>query len=124
VWGIVFYIAFDTFGVRWYLYIIPHHPEGIDPPILYGTHLFVPNSIGSPSMPVRNAFIRSIPYTCRRYVKLCRNRYTHQPHPEGMRPKIYAFGCIPSGCGWCVGHRFLHSVRHLRCEVVFIYTST
>ena len=30
LWGIVFYIAIDTFGVRWYLYIYPHHPEGID----------------------------------------------------------------------------------------------
>ena len=30
LWGIVFYVAINTFGVGWYLYIIPHHPEGID----------------------------------------------------------------------------------------------
>ena len=44
-------------------------------------------------------------------------------HAVGMQQNTCIVGCIPSGCGWWVGHRFLHSHRTLLGRTIDVETS-
>ena len=128
-WGIVFYIAINTFGVRWNLYINQHvRCEAV---FIYKSTRSVWGGI---------YIYNSIP--SRRDRSLRRKRHPHLDfHAVGMEPKrhisyhiqlVHTFGVVIVSWGivFYVAintfgvRRYFDINQHLRCEVVFIYKST